>query len=82
VHEDDVLDWDSEPIHKSRPPLRWIANLFGEISGWAIMRCSYYEEYGQTKRAEFYCRIFDLTYPFYQKYGTFYKIKWDEEDYS
>jgi hypothetical protein len=63
VHEDDILDWDSEPIHNSRPPLRWIA-----------------EEDGNKFKAKLYCKIFDAAYPFYQKYGTFYKIKWNNED--
>jgi hypothetical protein len=80
VHEDDILDWDSEPIHNSRPPLRWIANLFGEVGGWAIMRCSCAEEDGNKFKAKLYCKIFDAAYPFYQKYGTFYKIKWNNED--
>ena len=30
--------------HKSSPPLRWLANMCGDIAGWAIMRISYHDE--------------------------------------
>ena len=82
MHEDDVLDWNSEAIHNSRPPLRWIANLFGEVGGWAILRLSYAEEYDHKIKAKIYGLIFDKTWPLYNKYGTIYKIKWDDEDWS
>ena len=82
MHEDDVLDWDVETIHNSRPPLRWIANLFGEISGWAVLRLSYAEEYEKNVQEKIYGFIFEKTFPLYQRYGTFYKVKWDEEDYA
>jgi hypothetical protein len=76
-------NWEVKRVDNSRPPLRWIANLFGEISGWAILRCSYHEEYANDKKAKFYAVIFDRTYPFYQRYGTFYKLDIPiEEDYA
>lgn len=82
MHEDDILDWDDERIDQSRPPLRWIANLFGEIGGWAILRLSYAEEYDKKIAAKIYEFIFSKTFPLYQKYGTFYKVKRDNEDWS
>jgi hypothetical protein len=80
MHDD--IDWNVERIDNSRPPLRWIANLFGEISGWAVMRLSYAEEYDHKIKSKIYEIIFDKTWPLYSKYGTFYKMNWDEEDYS
>ena len=79
--DEDDIDWDYERVDNSRPPLRWIANLFGEIGGWAILRCSYAEEYEKKIQAKVYGFIFDRTYPLYQKYGTFYRvIRHIEED--
>jgi hypothetical protein len=80
MYEDDSLDWETERIDNSRPPLRWVANLFGEISGWAVLRLSYAEEYDQKIKTKIYGLIFDKTWPLYDKYGTVYKIKWDQED--
>ena len=69
---------DSKMINKSRPPLRWIANLCGSISGWAIMRISDQDElenYGwQYKLHSF---IWKITWPIYFKFGTFYEWNFD-----
>jgi len=82
VHEDDVLDWNTETVHNSRPPLRWVANLFGEISGWAVLRLSNAEEDGHKFKTKVYSKIFNKTWPLYNRYGTFYKIKWEDEDWA
>ena len=81
-HEDDFPEWETIVEHRSSPPLRWVANLFGEISGWAVLRLSYAEEYDQKFKAKIYGIIFDKTWPLYNQYGTYYKIKWDKEDWS
>lgn len=81
-HEDDFIgEWRTERIDNSRPPLRWIANLFGEISGWAILRVSYAEEYDNKISAFIYGKIFDLTWPTYNRWGTVYKINFEDEDF-
>lgn len=80
--DDDALEWESIRIDNSRPPLRWIANLFGTISGWAILRLSYAEEYDNKIAAKIYGFIFEKTWPLYNKYGTFYKMNIEGEDWS
>lgn len=82
MYDDDALEWESTRVDNSRPPLRWIANLFGSIGGWAILRLSYAEEYEKNFQAKIYGFIFDRTYPLYQKYGTYYKVNVDMEDWS
>lgn len=80
--------FDSVKVNKSRPPLRWIANLAGEISGWAIMKAAYMDEYEQYGwKYNLYSKIFVLTNPISMKYGTYYKIDldmsgkhWDDYD--
>ena len=76
----DEYDWKEKRIDQSRPPLRWIANLFGEIGGWAILRLSYAEEYDNKIAIKIYGFIFDRTFPLYQKYGTYYRIDWQIEE--
>ena len=83
MHEDDILDWTSKPIHQSSPPLRWVANLFGEISSWAMLRLAFLDEdenFGP--KYKIYSAMYKSTWPLYQKYGTFYEIEWNEEDYA
>ena len=64
--------------HKSRPPLRWVANLFGSISSWAILKASYLdEEKNFGWKYKVYGYIYSFTWPTYYNYGTFYKIDWD-----
>jgi hypothetical protein len=68
----DLSDKDIR-IDNSRPPLRWIANLFGSISCWAILRLAYLDEdenFGF--RYKVFSFIHNLTWPLYHKYGTFY----------
>lgn len=75
-------------IHKSRPPLRWIANLSGEISGWAILRIAYLDEDNNFGfRYKLLSAIFKLFNPMSMKYGTFYQLNidlsgkgWDDYD--
>lgn len=81
MFEDDFLGWKVERIDKSRPPLRWIANLAGEISGWAIWNAAMLDEdedFGF--RYKVYSKIFAISNPLYSKYGTFYKVKTEIEE--
>lgn len=74
--------------HNSRPPLRWIANVFGSIGSWSIWHVALldeYENYGW--KYKFYGAIHDCTWPLYRKYGSFYKLdidmsgkEWDDYD--
>jgi hypothetical protein len=70
----DDLDWDFTRVDKSLPPLRWIANLFGTIGGWAILRLHYADEDNRKIAAKIYGFIYDKTFPFYTKYGTYYRV--------
>lgn len=70
--------FNSIKVNQSRPPLRWIANLAGEISGWAILKAAYMDEDGKYGwKYEFYSRTFRLFNPISMKYGTHYKIDMD-----
>ncbi len=62
-------------IHKSRPPLRWIANLAGEIAGSGLLDISYMEDEGYTGlRYKFHLWKWNTFYPIYNKYGTVYEL--------
>lgn len=74
--------------HKSKPPLRWLANLSGEIGGWAILKISYLDEAENFGfRYKIYSLIYDIFMPTYFKHGSFYRIEidmsgksWDDYD--
>jgi hypothetical protein len=66
--------------HKSHPPLRWIANFSGSISGWAILKISNYDELENFGwRYKFHSLIWKITWPFYYRFGTFYLFDFDIE---
>lgn len=70
-----VLMFNSIKVHQSRPPLRWIANIAGEISGWAILKAAYMDEDGQYGwRYDLYSKIFVIFNPISMKYGTHYVL--------
>ena len=72
-----LLD-NSEIVHKSRPPLRWVANFFGWIGGWVILKiCFLDEDENFGLRYKFYSFIYDLFMPIYFKYGSFYEFNFD-----
>lgn len=79
--------------HKSRPPLRWIANWAGSIASSGILKVAYIEEDVMEEKAtfgfryKFYGWLWDTFWPIYEKYGTFYKLDtdlsgsgWDDYD--
>ena len=69
---------DSIVEHNSKPPLRWIANIFGSIGSGSILKLAFLDEdenYGW--RYKMHGIIYDLTWPIYRKYGTFYKLDMD-----
>ena len=81
MFEDDLSEWKFERIDNSRPPLRWVANLAGEISGWAIWNVAILDEdenFGL--KYNIYSKIFSIFNPLYSKYGTYYKIKIETEE--
>jgi len=69
-------------------PLRWFANLSGEIAGWSILRASYLDEkedYGWKYKMHSF--IWSITWPTYSKFGTVYMwtgdlggAGWDDYD--
>jgi len=79
--DDDMTEWEFEVIHNSRPPLRWIANLFGSIASSGLLEISYLEDEDKTDtfKYKYYGWLWDTFWPTYQKYGTFYKLKNDED---
>jgi hypothetical protein len=84
--------FNSIKVNQSGPPLRWIANLAGEISGWAILKAAYLDEDGNYGwRYNFYSRLFVIFNPISMKYGTHYILdalknmdmsgpEWDDYD--
>ncbi|MFZ9741205.1 MAG: hypothetical protein ACO3CQ_04875 [Candidatus Nanopelagicaceae bacterium] len=59
-------------------PLRWFANMCGEIAGWAIMRAAYLdEEKDFGLKYSLYGKIYSLTWPTYMKFGSFYEFDFD-----
>jgi hypothetical protein len=82
-HEDDFIgEWRTKRIDKSRPPLRWIANLAGSIASRGLLDISYMED-NDYKGWKYKVNLFlwDKFYPIYNKYGTFYEVDFgDEED--
>jgi hypothetical protein len=81
-HEDDFIgEWRTKRIDKSRPPLRWIANLAGSIASRGLLDISYMEDNGYTGwRYKVNLFLWDTFYPIYNKYGTFYEVDFGDED--
>lgn len=69
---------DSIAEHKSKPPLRWIANWMGSIASGAMLKIAFMEEDGYTGwKYKFNGWLWDTFWPIYNKYGTFYKLDMD-----
>lgn len=70
---------DSLKVNKTNIlPLRWFANMCGEISGWAIVRLSFLDEHNHYGfRYKLYGYLWDITWPVYRKFGTFYEFDFD-----
>jgi len=70
---------DSIVEHKSKPPLRWIANWAGSIASKNMLELSYMEDEGLDKgfRYKYYGWLWDTFWPIYSKYGTFYRLNMD-----
>ena len=81
-HEDDYIGgWRTTRVDKSRPPLRWIANLAGDIASKGLLDVSYMEDAGYTGwRYKVNLFLWDTFYPFYEKYGTYYEVDIEDED--
>ena len=59
-------------------PLRWFANMCGDIAGWAILRISYQDELEDFGwRYKLHSTIWKITWPVYYKFGTFYEFSFD-----
>jgi len=73
------FDWDdTEVIHNSRRPLRWIANWAGSVATSGLLDISYMEDDGYTGwRYKLKLFLWNTFYPIYNKYGTYYKMNWD-----
>jgi hypothetical protein len=70
---------DSIAEHRSKPPLRWIANWAGSIGSYGLLEISYLQDEGKTNTFKYklYGFLWDTFWPIYQKYGTFYKFDMD-----
>jgi hypothetical protein len=92
MHEDDIENWNFIPVHQSSPPLRWIANgIFHPISMWFFKiglrandnlewdtQYTLWNKFVEHTTFKLY-EIFD--YP-YSKWGTYYTIDYEIEDWS
>lgn len=81
-HEDDFIgEWRTTRVDKSRPPLRWIANIAGSIASKGLLDVSYMEEENYTGwRYKVNLFLWNNLYPFYEKYGTYYIVDIGDED--
>lgn len=61
-------------VHQSIPPLRWIANTFGNIGSWAMLQHVFAEEDKRPIAARIYAEIYSLFMPLSNKYGSYYKL--------
>lgn len=74
--------------HKSRPPLRWIADLSGNIASGALWKAMLLDEDNNwNRRYDFYIKVYDIFMPLWYKYGTYYELDidmsgkgWDDYD--
>lgn len=80
---------DSIVTHKSRPPLRWVANWAGSIASSGLLDVSYMEDEGMTDTFKYKFNLWkwDTFWSIYQKYGTYYTLDtdmsgkaWDDYD--
>lgn len=75
-----ILD-NSVAIHKSRPPLRWVANWAGNLASRGLLDISYMEDYGYTGwRYKVNLFLWDTFWPIYNKYGTTYVFDFDIDE--
>lgn len=70
---------DSIVEHKSKPPLRWLANWAGSVASSGLLEISYMEDEGITGtfKYKFHVWKWDTFWPIYQRYGTTYRLKMD-----
>lgn len=82
MYDDDAVEWKSIRTDKSRPPLRWIANWAGSIGSYGLLEISYMEDEGKTNSFKYklYGWLWDTFWPIYDRWGTFYTLKWEEEE--
>lgn len=82
MFDDDAIEWETKRIDNSRPPLRWIANLAGHFASGAMVRMFNREEDGIDSSFGYEVDkiIWDKLWPFYEKYGTVYEMKFGEDD--
>ena len=82
MFDDDATEWETKRIDNSRPPLRWIANLAGHFASGAMVRMFNREEDGIDSSFGYEVDkiIWDKLWPFYEKYGTVYEMKFGEDD--
>lgn len=82
MYDDDEFEWKTTRVDKSKPPLRWIANLAGSLGSYGLLEISYMEDEGKTNtfRYKYYGWLWDTFWPIYDKWGTFYTVKWKEEE--
>ncbi len=71
---------DSIPMHKSKPPLRWIANWAGNLASRGILDISYMEEDAYTGwKYKVNLFLWNTFWPIYDRWGTVYI--WDTDRY-
>lgn len=82
MFDDDAIEWETKRIDNSRPPLRWIANLAGHFASGAMVRMFNREEDGIDSSFGYEVDkiIWDKLWPFYEKYGTVYEMKFEEDN--
>lgn len=80
-YDGDELSDEYEKIDKSRPPLRWIANLFQSASSYFLVRSMNYQDQGKKILASLFSDTGTILLIPYIKWGTIYRRK-RKDDYS
>lgn len=82
MYDDDAIKWESIRTDRSRPPLRWIANLAGSIASSGLLKISYLEDEDKTNTFKYKYNVWlwDTFWPIYDRWGTFYTLKWEEDE--
>lgn len=70
---DDVDDWNFKRVDKSRPPLRWIANLFGSWAAYHIVKAFRAQDNNKDYACYVHGYMGHILMKPYMKWGTFYE---------
>lgn len=74
-YEGDELEGRFKKIIKSRPPLRWFANISGSLATYHITRAFDAQDMGNASLSALHARMGNFFLKPYTKWGTMYQYK-------